>query len=754
MVKQFLKERLGTIILLLIVAVFMVIGYFSVQKARANAITYSEDYEAPEATANLLDEGEYRSIAKNAYLELFYNDAKGAVQVKDLSNGHLWKGVCDEEVYDIDSLNKQWAAYLQSPITISYNDLKKRDSGVTKLYAGRDCGYLSTEPIENGIAVTYGFLKPGIYVTLEYTIENDELVVRVPWDKVREDYKYAITTVEVMPYLGACGNDNEGYIFYPDGSGAITTYAKLGERPENVKGASYYVYTNKSVNMSSLWTDSYTRYTAALPVYGIKDGDHALFAFATKGAENTGIIVYPSGYVVDLNHAGFEVYLRNVFNVNMYSVSGSNGVATGGSVQRVDKKLIQETKEIRYTFLNGDKANYSGMADAYRDYLLENGLINNSISGDTFSLSLRLLMGTEKDGMIFKEYVAMTKFEDVITILESLKDRGVTEVDTVLMGWQKNKNNYEFWGPDWHLGGKSGLKAVSDYAKENENENIYLNNYFQFATDKTKNFDEEDDVAYDGVNIEIAQTYLNGYTEYLLNPLSTYNRNASFLKKSAKYDGVGVAYEDIGQFAYADYNEKNPFTKGETVRKLCEVLEDTRKENRGIAVFGANQYVFKYADYLYLLPEKSYGLSITDYSVPFIQMVVSGLIPYSTDGAGNLSYDLQTQKLKWIEYGSQPFFYLTYESALELRETSNSALFSSTFADWEDTLVDTYLEFKDNFSCVYGHQMTEHTIISDTLVRVGYDNGVKIYVNYADNADTIDGYTIPANGYLVKGGVN
>ena len=143
---------------------------------------------------------------------------------------------------------------------------------------------------------------------------------------------------------------------------------------------------------------------------------------------------------------------------------------------------------------------------------------------------------------------------------------------------------------------------------------------------------------------------------------------------------------------------------------------------------------------------------ITDYEVPFIQMVVSGLIPYSTEGAGNLAYDLQVQKLKWIEHGSLPFFYLTYESALNLRDTDYDTLFSSTYADWENTVVDTYKEFQENFSCVYGEQIVSHTILSDDLKCLEYANGVRVYINYGDEEATADGVTVSAKDYVVVRG--
>ncbi|MCD8381130.1 MAG: DUF5696 domain-containing protein [Lachnospiraceae bacterium] len=762
MVKQFLKSHLGSIVAFAVVAIFVVWGYFSIQAAKNNAVTYSTEYEAPEGNVDSEDEGSYELVAQTDSLALYYNAAKGAIQVENLETGYLWKGICDDEVYDMDSINSQWAAYLQSPICISYNDLEKRDAGVKKLYGAQDCGYLETEYIENGVAVTYGFLTPGIYVTIEYTLEDDQLVVRMPVDKIVEETKYALTTVELLPFFGASANEDadgnaiDGYLFYPDGSGAITTYANADSRPSNVKVAYYYTYTNKTVSFDNLTDeDTYNRYTASMPVYGIKNGDNALFAMATEGEANTGIVVYASGYVVDLNHAGFELYTRNVYVVDMYSMSSSDSTtATGATVQRVDTNLIEEDKEVRYTFLSGNDADYSGMAASYREYLQETGQLTTvSLEASDMTLALTLLMGTTKDGLIFDEYITMTTFEQAEEILTRLSELGVTNTETVLRAWQSDYDDYEYWGPASSLGGKSGLKSLNEFIAENSSNNLYLESSFMIASSKTSGITKKTDVAYDGVGLELSMEDDDGTVYYLLNPLKIFRRNQMFLEKLESYENYGVAYEDVGRYAYADFNETGSYTKGETVEKLEELLQTTADEDRNVAVNGSNQYSLAYATYLYNLREDAYGLNVTDYAVPFVEMVVSGLIPYSTEGAGNLSYDLQTQKLKWIEYGAMPYFYLTYESALNLRDTSYDEVFSSTYDDWEETVVETYLEFAENLSCVWGRQMTDHTILTNDLIKVTYDNGTVIYINYADEAASVDGVQVEANSYtVVEGG--
>jgi len=755
MVKQFLKERLGTVILFVIVIIFVIWGVLSIKQARNNAITFTDDYEEPEGNVDFDAPGTYVSIAKTDRLELFYNEAKGAIQVKDLESNYLWKAICDEEVYDLKNINKQWSAYLQSPITITYNDLKKRDSGPRTVYAGRDCKFLSQEYIDNGVAVTYGFTTAGIYVTIEYTLEDDQLVVRIPVDKIVEETKYAITGIELMPFLGASMNDVGGYLFYPDGSGAITTYEKANTRPSNIKLATLYAYTNRYVNFQNMWNaDSYDRYTASMPVYGIKNGDHALFAAFTKGGENSAVQVYPAGYVVNLNHMGFDVYLRNIYVVNMYSMStGADTAATGSSVQRIDKQLIPGEREVRYFFLNDEDANYSGMASVYREYLIENNMLKDAIAeGEKMPLALTLLTGTSKEGMVFDEYISMTTFEEVQEIMERLDSQGVSDLEVILRGWQKDTDNYEYWPPASQLGGKSGLKDLNDYLVANSGKRAYLENDLVFATSDTKGLSEDQDVAYDGLNVEISTEDFDGTIYYLLNPLAIQKHNNDFLGQLKKYDVLGAAYYDVSQYAYADFNEMAPYTKAETIGAFQEVLAEAANNGHRVASYGAHQYTYGYSDYLYGLNEENYGLSITDYAVPFVQMVLSGRIPYSTSGAGNLSYDLQTQKLKWVEYGAIPYFNLTYESALQLRDTGYDSLFSSTYEDWESTVVDTYKEFQQNLSCVYGEQMTEHTVLTDDLIRLKYANGVVIYINYGNEDTSADNVAVPAKSYVVVGG--
>ena len=95
---------------------------------------------------------------------------------------------------------------------------------------------------------------------------------------------------------------------------------------------------------------------------------------------------------------------------------------------------------------------------------------------------------------------------------------------------------------------------------------------------------------------------------------------------------------------------------------------------------------------------------------------------------------------------------MTYEDAIHLKETGYDSIFTSTYDVWEERVVDVYREFQENFQHVYGLQMTEHEVLEEGLIRIGYEDGTIIYLNYNKADRTADGRTIPQKGYLIVGG--
>ena len=105
--------------------------------------------------------------------------------------------------------------------------------------------------------------------------------------------------------------------------------------------------------------------------------------------------------------------------------------------------------------------------------------------------------------------------------------------------------------------------------------------------------------------------------------------------------------------------------------------------------------------------------------------------------------------LKMVESGVYPSFYLTYESSSALIYTNSSNLYSTQFDIYKDTVIEYDKELREVASKVEGSHILKHEKVEEDVIRVTYDNGVVIYVNYSENTVVCDGVTIAALSYKV-----
>ncbi len=69
---------------------------------------------------------------------------------------------------------------------------------------------------------------PVFRMALEYKIDPDGLSVRLPANGIRfNESLYTLSSIEVLPYMGAGNSGYAGYNFFPDGSGALFDYEDL-----------------------------------------------------------------------------------------------------------------------------------------------------------------------------------------------------------------------------------------------------------------------------------------------------------------------------------------------------------------------------------------------------------------------------------------------------------------------------------------------------------------------------------------------
>ena len=140
-------------------------------------------------------------------------------------------------------------------------------------------------------------------------------------------------------------------------------------------------------------------------------------------------------------------------------------------------------------------------------------------------------------------------------------------------------------------------------------------------------------------------------------------------------------------------------------------------------------YLWKYTDHYFDLPLATSNYNYISREVPFLPMVLKGILPYYSDYA-NFEPNRTKFLLKMVEYGAYPSFLLTWEDSTELKDTNSSDFFASKFTDYEPVVKEYYRLFRELHDRIGDAGIQKHEALSEDVVKVVYDNGVEIVVNY------------------------
>lgn len=256
-------------------------------------------------------------------------------------------------------------------------------------------------------------------MALEYKLDSFGLSVRLPANGIRfNEAEYQLTDITVLPWMGAGSNDNTGYTFFPDGSGALFRFEDLNnKKTHTISGSIYgqdYAYHTVSGTHQEI-----IRY----PVYGIVEnrtltvktpedetgGTTTTGSGSGSSSSGSGSTTTPEtpaettkkesrGFVaiveegdaltkLTLKHYG-AVSKYNTIQVvvnprprDEYILSDAISVGSNSSVTVVSKRKYVGNYKIRYIMLTDEtiakeknltdtyEATWLGMATAYRAYL-------------------------------------------------------------------------------------------------------------------------------------------------------------------------------------------------------------------------------------------------------------------------------------------------------------------------------------------------------------------------------------------------
>ena len=718
---------------------------------------FAETEQVTAAKAKIAEQSKsYKLVTENKNLALYVNMTNGYFAVLNKNNGSVWYSVPEDA--DEDKITKGIArANLRSHLVIEYIAVEDINTGNGSQNANSFTGCVSkgglkVTKIKNGVKLMFNFVDLGIKIPVTYTIKNDYLEASIDLKNLDEGKKNQLITVEFLPHFGAANQTAKGYIFVPDGCGAIAGFNR---------GIIPYTNYSKMVYGSDIAEvqDVSQQQNIALPVFGtVIEDKGAMFSVITSGDGAASISVRTGSTKQAYNIAYSRMRYRIFkFGQGLYSNGGA-----GTRISTVTQTPFGvDAYTLRYYFLAGEDASYAGMAESYRNYLVKEKGLKKSAGKSTLALNVYGSLETKANflGIKYNKKQVLTSFDDAKDIVKSLKKSGIDKISLMYTGWANNgvynRKYLKSAAPLSVLGGKKDLNSLIKYLEKNNFE-YYLGADFINYNTGSWGVSRKNDSAV-APNGAVSEQFAFSIVTYeqdrdvdpwvLLSPSLLDSYSDKFIKDFNKRGYDSICLTNIASRVYSDFSPRNGIHRASSVPMFEKFVKNIDVKN--VAVDAANAYAIPYADRVYNLPISSSKYDIFDYDVPFIQMVFHGYKNYTTPAVIQ-SVDPKTTYLKSLETGSDLQFLCVSDDTYNLRETRLSSMYSSEFSLWKNTAVKYYKAQKKVNNPVYNQTIIDHKHLAEDVYKTVYSNGTSVYVNYTDKDVTVEGVTVKAQNYKLK----
>ena len=595
---------------------------------------------------------------------------------------------------------------------------------------------------------------PNFKMALEYIVTDDGVDVRLPANGIRFDESvYKLTSVSVLPYLGAGHDRYTGYTFIPDGSGALIRFEDitniynisgemygsdysyheiLGQHAEVMRYPVYGVVTNKRVAADGT-------VDASKPLEGfvaiITEGDSMAKILSTHGGTTHN---YNSVYPI-FNPRPTDKYSLTSSSYTTASAEGatwtvsSNRRYTGS--YRIKLVMLTEKERAEAAGLTKSyEPTYVGMAKAYQDYLVGNGTLKALTASDVekdMPLYIESFGSMETDDRFLsvpiKVDTALTTFDDVKTMYDEFAEAGINNVNFRLTGFANGGLEatvpYKLKWMDV-LGGSEGFESLIAYAKE-KGFGLYPNFDFTYMN-KSETFD--------GFSLKkhavrtmdgryTSKRYYDAATQQWQNDFAIAISPASYSylygglsERLDKYDLAGISVGTLGTDLNSDFDEDDPYNR-EDSKALTRDLLAQISDRYDVMLDGGNAYTFDYADVILGMSMESSKYTRSSESVPFIGIVLHGYV-VTTGNAFNMEGDIKTAFLHAIENGSALYFILSYRNTELLKESvSYSKYYSVRYEVWKEEVIRYYSELNKAIGDLQTVTIVDHRSITAHRVK-------------------------------------
>lgn len=682
----------------------------------------------------------YTLLLENDRLALYWRKEVGGLRVADKRSGYVWGTMAEDKP---ENLNQRWSAIANSMAVIDVfdGDGKGYKAGI----AGED---LQCEVQGSQVSVKVQLPDWQMGFTFQMELGENGITFSLEDESIWEEGDFRLASLTFIPFFGAVsGNSLPGYVFVPDGCGALMRFLS----PRN-----YLAGYEKRIYGSDLGIDSinsaYTgaadttapEQSASLPLFGIThgQGQNAYLAVAESGEEYGTIVAEPAGLICDYTRAHIRFVYRQMYEQPVSRV--------GVGVQTLQPQRNVVNPKITYYFLTGEDAGYAGMARTYRGLLESRDILGTERLEGQVPLRVDFLAADVQKQFIGTSAFTAVSQELLETAREELAEAGAARLELGLVGWQK--------------GGLNGCRKTKDVDRTVYGALSRLQDIPELALSlapfsaREGQLDKRSEgaISLSQELIDRKLTDRSGAQEkwlgdvYYLKP----RKAAEALRRQADTlisQGFGTLLVQEMDLLYGEYLDGAETSRSQALEIIQDAAGEISESCQKLILTRPNAYLFGCMDGYDQTPMVSSQFLYETDTVPFLQMVLSGRVelyaPY-----GNLSFYSASDILKMIDFNTSPTYLLTECDNYALRDTASSELSSTRYEDWRDTAVETWKQVNQILEHTRGQQLKDRLTPETGVVINCYETG-RVYINYNQTERMVEGVRVPAQTAVWQEGV-
>ena len=711
-------------------------GSAVLEATRFTSNQYTQTDDESVVDSSLTIPGTFALVGETDALQLYAESPNGAIRVVNKADGYVYGSSFDAALVPIPYFNTTWEGIVNSAAVIeyySYNDTNGAYIVNEESFYTSPLTTMDYHPVDGGYELSVVYGESSIGLTIRVYVEGNYLHVEVPAESITEGDAFKLRSVKCFPFLGSVFGDSiPGYVFVPDGSGALIRYKPIDAVTDIYE---FNYYGSDTGILRAAVEEPSINFPVTGMVHGIRQ--HGFVQIIEDGDAFATLVVSPAKN----NLKYYYSYNKFVYRGTYRSPSSKADAASGAGQQVIEAGRNSCDVSVVYAFLSGEDADYVGMANAYQDYLVDvSGVARNTTTPGLVPALIELVGAEKSPGFLFDETVVMTSYAAAGAILSDLA-AAIPALTVVYKGW--SEGGYSAGGARYDrreaaLGTQAELlDLIETYNRGNNALMLYAD--FVRVSD-AGSYNVYRDVAQRiDTSLHTAQGLLRTWNYLSPARSATYLGGAS--ERLAGWGASELALGSIGYLLYSDFRDAAvPVDRAEALAIYREALAEGAMKH---SVYRANAYLLAYANRYLAVPTTTSGFTIYTDTVPFVAILLAGLMeaygPYA-----NFFANRTEETLRSIDYGLLPSFILTEASAYRLNETELASLYSSSYDTWGDTVRDIYAEVSDVLSAFYGSRVASRRVPAPGVVATLYANGVTVYVNYT-GSDYVEGpLTVPA----------